>query len=184
MQITRGNAESFKIRKARKADMKAVLGLINDLAVFEKAPNALIVTENDLVKDGFGKSPLFNVFIAEVKKEVVGMALIYTGYSTWKGKLIYLDDLIVKEEYRNRGIGKLLLDKVIEYATKRKARVLKWQVLRWNKDAIRFYNKYDSVVYDDEWVDCKMYEKDFKVNQRIYETIHPPGKIDSSYRSE
>jgi len=138
--------------------MAAVLGLIRELAIFEKAPDAVIVTERDLKKDGFGKKPLFKVFIAELSKEVVGMALVYTGYSTWKGKLVYLDDLIVKNEHRNKGIGKLLLDEVIRYAANENARVLKWQVLRWNKDAIRFYKRYDNIVFDDEWVDCKMYE--------------------------
>jgi ribosomal protein S18 acetylase RimI-like enzyme len=151
-----------KIRNARKSDMSAVLGLIRELAIFEKAPDAVIVTVKDLQKDGFGKKPLFKVFIAELDSEVVGMALIYIGYSTWKGKLIYLDDLIVKKAHRNKGVGRMLLDEVIRYAAKEKARVLKWQVLRWNKDAIRFYKRYNNIVFDDEWVDCKMYPE-FKV---------------------
>ncbi|HXH18170.1 MAG TPA: GNAT family N-acetyltransferase [Chitinophagales bacterium] len=145
--------------------MPAVLGLIRELALFEKAPDAVIVSVKDLVRDGFGRKPLFKAFVAENEKGIVGMALLYTGYSTWKGKLVYLDDLIVKASERNKGIGKLLMDEVIHYASKEKARVLKWQVLRWNKDAIRFYKRYGNIVFDDEWVDCKMY-KPLPLSQR------------------
>lgn len=157
MKNKEGKSSAVKIRNAQKRDMAAVLGLIRELAIFEKAPDAVIVTEKDLMKDGFGKKPLFKAFVAELSKEVVGMALVYTGYSTWKGKLVYLDDLIVKNEHRNKGIGKLLLDEVICYAAKEGARILKWQVLRWNKNAIRFYKRYENIIFDDEWVDCKMY---------------------------
>jgi len=156
-----------RIRNGEKKDMPAVLGLIRELAIFEKAPDEVIVTVNDLIKDGFGKKPLFKVFVAEINKKVVGMALLYTGYSTWKGKLVYLDDLIVQNAYRSRGIGKMLLDEVIVYAAKQNARVLKWQVLRWNKDAIRFYRRYNNIVFDDGWVDCKMYRESLKAAVRV-----------------
>lgn len=136
--------------------MPAILELIRELAAFEKAPDAVTVTVHDLMKDGFGKKPLFKAFVAEQDKAVVAMALFYTGYSTWKGKLVYLDDLIVKQTHRNQGIGRMLLDEVIRYAARERARILKWQVLRWNKDAIRFYQRYDNIIFDDEWVDCKM----------------------------
>lgn len=162
MRTNQRERAKSKIRVAKKADMPEVLALIKELALFEKAPDAVMVTVKDLVRDGFGKKPLFKVFVAEVNKEVAGMALIYTGYSTWKGKLVYLDDLVVRNEHRNKGIGKMLLDEVIRYAAGENARVLKWQVLRWNKDAIRFYKRYSNIVFDDEWVDCKMYPK-FKV---------------------
>jgi ribosomal protein S18 acetylase RimI-like enzyme len=152
-----GKAAGVKIRAARKSDMKAALSLIKELALFEKAPAEVIVTVKDLERDGFGRKPLFRVFVAEENKEVVGMALLYTGYSTWKGRLVYLDDLIVKESHRSRGIGKLLMDEAIRYAARQNARVMKWQVLRWNKDAIRFYKRYDGVAFDDEWVDCKIF---------------------------
>ncbi len=150
MQKAKSKKEYFKIRDADKGDMPALVSLIKELAHFEKAPDAVIVTVNDLVRDGFGKKPCFKSFVAELDGEVIGMALVYTGYSTWKGKMVYLDDLIVKESHRNKGIGKLLLDEVIRYAAKEKARVLKWQVLRWNKDAIRFYKRYNNIVFDDE----------------------------------
>jgi len=158
MKKFKGKGQSIQIRNARKTDMPAVLGLIRELAIFEKASDAVIVTVSDLKKDGFRKTSLFKVFIAELNKEIVGMALIYSGYSTWKGKLIYLDDLIVRDKHRNKGIGKMLLDKIIQYAAMKNARVLKWQVLRWNENAIRFYKRYDNVAFDDEWVDCKMYK--------------------------
>jgi len=86
------------------------------------------------------------------------MALFFIGYSTWKGKMVFIDDLIVKQEWRNNGIGASLLNAVIEYADKINARVIKWQVLNWNKPAIDFYNRY-SVSFDDEWIDCKMFKK-------------------------
>ncbi len=152
--------QNIVIRDAKKSDMPAVLSLINDLAAFEKAPQEVIVSVNDLEKDGFGERALFKCFVAELDEEVVGMALTYIGYSTWKGKLIYLDDIIVRAMHRNKGIGKLLLDKVIQFAANENARVLKWQVLRWNKDAIRFYERYENVVFDDEWVDCKLFQKE------------------------
>lgn len=138
--------------------MPGILSLIKELAAFEKAPEAVIVTVNDLARDGFGSKPLFKAWVAELNGEIIGMALTYTGYSTWKGKLLYLDDIIVREAARSKGTGRLLLDEVIKYAAKENARVLKWQVLRWNKDAIRFYQRNKNVVFDDEWVDCKLYE--------------------------
>lgn len=146
------------IRDAVEKDMPGILSLIKELAAFEKAPEAVIVTVNDLARDGFGSKPLFKVWVAELNGEIIGMALTYTGYSTWKGKLLYLDDIIVREAARSKGTGRLLLDEVIKYAAKENARVLKWQVLRWNKDAIRFYQRNKNVVFDDEWVDCKLYE--------------------------
>ena len=162
MRKAKDKKEYVKIRDANKADMPAIVSLIKELAHFEKAPDAVIVTVNDLIRDGFGKNHFFKSYVAELNGEVIGMALYYTGYSTWKGKLVYLDDLIVKELHRNKGIGKLLLDEVIRYSVKENARVLKWQVLRWNKDAIRFYKRYNNIVFDDEWVDCKMYDKELK----------------------
>jgi len=146
------------IRDAVEKDMPGILSLIKELAAFEKAPEAVIVTVNDLARDGFGSKPLFKAWVAELNGEIIGMALTYTGYSTWKGKLLYLDDIIVREAARSKGTGRLLLDEVIKYAAKENARVLKWQVLRWNKDAIRFYQRNKNVVFDDEWVDCKLYE--------------------------
>ncbi|GIV32714.1 MAG: N-acetyltransferase [Chitinophagales bacterium] len=150
------------IRDARKSDLPAILALIKELAEFEKAPNEVSVTLTELENDGFGDKPLFRCFVAELNLEVVGMALAYIGYSTWKGKLLYLDDIIVTGRHRNRGIGKLLMDKVINLAIAENANMLKWQVLRWNTDAIRFYKRLKNVVFDDEWVDCKMFKSALK----------------------
>lgn len=156
------NDLKINVREALPADMEAVLSLIQDLAEFEKAPEQVIVTVDDLKRDGFGEKQFFKAFVAEVDGEVVGIALTYLGYSTWKGKLLYLDDIVVREHLRSKGIGRQLFDRVIQYGAQENARVLKWQVLRWNKDAIRFYKRYDNVVFDDEWVDCKLYEADLK----------------------
>lgn len=157
MQSTTTTDLKITVRAATATDMPAALSLIKDLAEFENAPEAVILTLDDLTKDGFGEKPLFKAFVAELNNEVVGMALTYIGYSTWKGKLVYLDDIVVREKHRSKGIGELLFNRVIEYATNEKARVLKWQVLRWNKDAIRFYERFSNVVFDDEWVDCKLH---------------------------
>lgn len=162
---------NISIRAAFAADIPEVLSLIKELAEFEKAPEAVSITADDLTRDGFGEKPLFKVFIAEIDNEVAGMALIYTGYSTWKGKLLYLDDIIVRERHRSKGIGKLLLDRVIQFAAKENARVLKWQVLRWNKDAIRFYKRFEHVVFDDEWVDCKLYQSELQARNSVLDKL-------------
>ena len=138
--------------------MYEVLSLIKELAEFEKAPDEVYVTVTDLVRDGFSERPDFNTLVAEINGKIVGLAFFFIGYSTWKGKMVFIDDLIVQEVWRKKGIGASLLDAVIEFAGKINASVIKWQVLNWNKPAIDFYKRYD-VAFDDEWVDCKMYKK-------------------------
>lgn len=132
---------SLVIRKGKKKDMPAVLGLIKELATFEREPAAVVVTVDDLVRDGFSSIPLFQTFIAEYGDEIVGMALFYNRYSTWKGKTIHLEDLIVKENKRQLGIGKALYDEVLKYALNEKVRRVEWVVLDWNTPAIDFYKK-------------------------------------------
>lgn len=144
------------IRAAKQEDMASVLSLIKELAEFEKAPQEVIVTEQDLLKDGFDYEH-FKVNVAELEGKIVGIALFYIGYSTWKGKMVYLDDLVVKEDFRNNGIGRELLQSVISFANQVNARLIKWQVLHWNEKAINFYKRYD-ITMDNEWVDCKMYQ--------------------------
>ena len=129
--------------------MKAVLELIRELAVFEKEPNAVVVTVEDLERDGFSENPLFHTFVAKINNEIVGVALYYYRYSTWKGKTIHLEDLIVKEKMRGSGIGFALYSKIIEQGKKDKVRRIEWAVLDWNTPAIDFYKKSGAKVLDD-----------------------------------
>ena len=137
------------IRKGEKKDMKAVLELIQELATFEKEPDAVVVTVSDLEKDGFGETPLFHTFIAKINDEIVGIALYYYRYSTWKGKTIHLEDLIVKEKMRGSGIGFALYSKIIEQGKKDNVRRIEWAVLDWNIQAINFYKKSGAKILDD-----------------------------------
>lgn len=141
---------NLSIRIAQKEDMAKVMDLVNELAKFEKAPNEVKTTENILIEDGFGLNPLFKCFVAEGNAGIVGFALYYFRYSTWKGKCLYLEDLYVKEAFRNFGIGKKLMDSIIETAKHDRCKRISWQVLEWNEDAIRFYRKYDA-NFDKEW---------------------------------
>jgi len=139
----------MNIRKGAKKDMKAVLDLIQELATFEKEPDAVVVTVADLERDGFGKNPLFHTFVAEVDEEIVGIALYYYRYSTWKGKTIHLEDLIVKEKMRGSGLGFALYSKIIEQGKIDNVRRIEWAVLDWNTPAIDFYIKSGAKVLDD-----------------------------------
>lgn len=146
----------IKVRKAQKKDMSSVLSLIKELATYEKAPKEVKITVKELEKDGFGQHKVFNCFVAQDKNnKIIGIALYYIKYSTWKGKCIYLDDIIVTESMRGQGIGKQLFEAVINVAKKRKVRKLEWQVLEWNKPAINFYKKYRT-IFDNEWINCKL----------------------------
>lgn len=138
----------MNIRKGEKKDMKAVLELIQELAAFEKEPDAVVVTIADLERDGFGDHPLFYTFVAEVDNEIVGTALYYYRYSTWKGKTIHLEDLIVKEKMRGSGLGFALYSKIIEQGQLDKVRRIEWNVLDWNTPAIDFYIKSGAKVLD------------------------------------
>jgi GNAT superfamily N-acetyltransferase len=148
----------MNIRKGRIEDMPAVLGLIKELATFEKEPQAVVVTVNDLERDGFGVKPLFHTFIAEENDEIVGMALYYYRYSTWKGKTIHLEDLIVKEEKRGVGLGFKLYSEVIAQGKYDGVRRIEWNVLDWNTPAIDFYKKSGAKIYKD-WLVAQMDEK-------------------------
>ena len=147
----------ISIRKAKKEDMTQVLKLIKELAVFEKEPNAVIIDENDLIRDGFGNNPAFHCFVAEADGKVEGMALIYFRYSTWKGKTVHLEDLIVREAFRGKGLGSALYTEVIRFAADQKVKRTEWVVLNWNKHAADFYrrtganvlNEWDIVQMDD-----------------------------------
>ena len=138
--------------------MKAVLGLIQELADFEKEPNAVVITVEDLVRDGFGPTPLFHVFVAEVENKIVGIALYYYRYSTWKGKTIHLEDLIVKEKMRGTGLGYALYSEIIKQGKKDKVRRIEWNVLDWNTPAVEFYEKSGAKILDD-WRVVQMNEE-------------------------
>ena len=148
----------MNIRKGRIADMPRVLELIQELATFEKQPNAVEVTVSDLERDGFGTNPLFQILVAEVGTEIPGIALFYNRFSTWKGKTIHLEDLIVSEKHRGSGIGMKLYEAVMQEAKNQNVRRVEWNVLDWNTPAISFYEKTGAVVYKD-WLVVQMDEK-------------------------
>lgn len=153
----------MKIRKGKPEDMKAVLGLIKELAEFEKEPDAVLVTEADLIRDGFGTNPLFQVLVAEIesdsnRKEIVGIALYYYRFSTWKGKTIHLEDLVVKESMRGTGLGYTLYSEILKQGKKDQVRRVEWNVLNWNTPAIEFYKKSGAKILDD-WMVVQMDEE-------------------------
>ncbi|MEJ1223128.1 GNAT family N-acetyltransferase [Sediminicola sp. 1XM1-17] len=129
----------FTIRDAQAKDMDQVWQLIHELAVFEKEDNAVEVTVEDLVRDGFGEKRLFHCFVAESNGKIEGMALVYPRYSTWKGPTVHLEDLIVTEKMRGSGLGTALLDRVVTYGAQLGVKRINWEVLDWNEPAINFY---------------------------------------------
>ena len=139
----------MNIRKGTPEDMEAVLSLIQELADFENEPNAVVITAEDLVRDGFGSAPLFHVFVAEVESKIVGIALYYYRYSTWKGKTIHLEDLVVKENMRGSGVGFALYSEIIKQGKKDKVRIIEWNVLDCNTPAINLYINSGEKVLDD-----------------------------------
>lgn len=148
----------MNIRRAKSADMEAVLQLIKELAHFEREPEAVVVTVEDLIKDGFGENPLFGIFVAEVDSKIVGMALYHYKYSTWKGKTIHLEDLIVTNEFRGKGIGSKLLTKMVVFANEDKVKRLEWNVLDWNTPAVELYEKSGANILK-EWLLVRLDEK-------------------------
>ena len=139
----------MNIRKATKNDMPQALELIQELAIFDNEPDAVVVTVDDLVRDGFSENPLFQCFVAEVENEIIGMALYYYRYSTWKGKTIHLEDLIVKENKRGTGAGFALYKEIIKQGKAENVRRIEWNVLDWNTPAINFYEKSGAKVLGD-----------------------------------
>lgn len=152
---------NYTIRKAIKQDVPALLGLVNELATYEKAPEAVEVTLAEMEEDGFGPHAIYSAYVAETEGKIIGMALYYTKYSTWKGKSIYLDDIIVNEKYRRYGIGGKLFEEVIKAAKEMGVRKIDWQVLDWNEPAIQFYKKYNT-SFSREWVNCTLYKNEIK----------------------
>jgi len=151
----------YTIRVAQAHDMVNVLHLINELAKFEKEEGAVEVTVNDLINDGFKEKPLFHCFVAELKGNIVGMALIYPRYSTWKGPVIHLEDLIVTEEMRGSGLGTALLNEVVKYGSDLGVKRISWEVIDWNEPAINFYESKGANVMRD-WDVVQLDEKGIK----------------------
>lgn len=141
------------IRNAQPQDIDAIYSLIEELAVFEKAPDEFINTREQLLRDGFGDNPIYICFVAEQNGQVTGMSFCYVRYSTWKGKCLYLEDLIVREKFRGQGIGTALFNHTLEYAQREGYHRLQWQVLDWNEPAIRFYKKWQA-DFDNEWLNA------------------------------
>lgn len=143
------------IRKGIKTDLPQVLNLVKELAIFEKAPNDVEVTLEEMTEWGFGADKQFDFFVAEKNNTIIGIAIYYYKYSTWKGKCLFLEDIIVTESERKHGYGKLLFNAVVQVAKKEKVRRMEWQVLDWNTPAIEFYKHY-STIFDAEWINCKL----------------------------
>jgi GNAT superfamily N-acetyltransferase len=146
---------SFHIRPSVPADVAAMMQLIHELAVFEKAPNEVVANAETLLQSGFQEHPLFVAWVAEKDGLIVGMALCYIRYSTWKGPVLYLEDLIVTESFRGNGIGKALFEKCIAHARHNNYRRMVWQVLDWNTPAIDFYKGYGAQI-EDGWLNASI----------------------------
>lgn len=138
-----------KPRLALKKDMPRVLELIQELAIYEKEPHAVEVTIDDLENDGFGTNPKFTCFVLELENNIEGIALVYPRYSTWKGEVLHLEDLIINEKFRGKGLGTILLDAVVKYGKEKGVRRICWEVLDWNESAIEFYQKKGANVMRD-----------------------------------
>lgn len=143
------------IRKGAKSDIPEVLKLIRELAEYERALDRVEVTEDQLLLDGFGPSPVFDFLVALDKDKTVGLSLFYYRYSTWKGKGLYLEDLIVTKSYRGQGIGRNMLFETVKFAKKESCTGIYWQVLDWNSPAIEFYKSLGA-EFDGEWINCKL----------------------------
>ncbi|MBX2965207.1 MAG: GNAT family N-acetyltransferase [Cyclobacteriaceae bacterium] len=145
-----------KVRAGEKADLPQVLELVKELAVYEKAPDEVINTVELMEKDGFGANPVYGLFVAETGERIVGISIFYWRYSTWKGKRLYLEDIIVTEKERGKGIGKQLFNRTMQHALDEDCSGMMWQVLDWNEPAINFYKKYYNAKLDDEWINCSL----------------------------
>ena len=147
---------STAIRKAVKNDCPRLLELIKELALYEKAPQEVTVMPVHFEESGFGENPVWWALVAESDGQVEGFAMYYIRYSTWKGQRMYLEDLIVTEKMRGKGLGKLLFDALIAEARQKKFNGIVWQVLDWNEPAINFYKKYYQANFDAEWINCSI----------------------------
>ncbi|MFT6867488.1 MAG: GNAT superfamily N-acetyltransferase [Cyclobacteriaceae bacterium] len=145
----------IQIRKGTKSDLPSAFELIKELALFEKAPDEVSNTLEMMEKDGFGEHPIYWYIVAEDGGEIVGMSMYYYRYSTWKGKRLYLEDLVVTESRRGTGIGKMLFERTVEIGKETDCTGMMWQVLDWNEPAINFYQEYGTKM-DSGWLNCSL----------------------------
>mgnify|MGYP002628050462 CR=1 FL=1 len=154
--MTMSNKKDLIVRAAKKEDMGAVAALIKELALYEKAPEEAILSAEDLVRDGFNRRPSFRCLVAEEEGKILGMACYYERYSTWKGKTLFLEDLVVQESARRKGAGKALFETLRTLAKEGGYKRLEWQVLDWNEPAIAFYKKIEGCGLDETWINCRI----------------------------
>lgn len=147
-----------QIREAQITDTPAMMALIQELAIYEKAENEVTVTLEHFKDAGFGKHPIWKAYVAEFDLKIIGIALFYERYSTWKGRKLYLEDIVVTEQFRGKEIGKKLFEKCLEHAKKHGFYSVCWQVLDWNEPAIHFYKKFDS-QFDPTWINGEIVVK-------------------------
>lgn len=162
---------SIAIRQGMKKDLARVLELIKELATFERAADEVINEVAWMEKDGFGPNPVFGFYVAEDAGRIIGLSLYYWRYSTWKGKRLYLEDIIVTESERGRGVGKMLFDVTMRKAVDEGCTGMMWQVLDWNEPAIKFYKKYEAKI-EDGWLNCNLEISQIKT---ILDSSQPPA---------
>lgn len=143
------------IRKGKREDIQQVYDLVLELAIYENGLEEVKTSVQEMEEDGFGPDPVFEFFVAENKEGIVGMSLYYYRYSTWKGKLLYVEDLIVTERHRRSGLGTRLMEATMKEALQQNCNGIQWQVLEWNEPALAFYKKYNPVL-DGEWINCRI----------------------------
>lgn len=153
--------KSWIVRTGIPSDVPGVMRLVRELAEYERAPLEVTNTEESMLADGFGLNPAFGLFVAEQDGEIVGIALHYIRYSTWKGKMLYLEDIVVKEHLRGRGIGAELFEACLKHCMEKDYAGMTWQVLDWNEPALNFYRKYNSSL-DSEWINGKLLLNDIR----------------------
>ncbi|KAG5490154.1 hypothetical protein JKF63_00273 [Porcisia hertigi] len=155
------SSPAVTVRRAQRGDTQCMYNLIMELALHERAPESVIATKEEMEKEGFGERPLWYAFVAELKEvedvepRVIGMALYYYRYSTWRGRMLYLEDFVVTESHRGIGAGKMLFERVVQQAKEEGCHGMVWQALAWNTPAIEFYKKYDAEI-DHGWVNCML----------------------------
>jgi ribosomal protein S18 acetylase RimI-like enzyme len=156
------NFTGISVRPAQSQDAEGIFALVQELAVYERAPEQVINDPEKIRKHGFGSNPLFKCWVAinenqnePIAEEIIGISLCYVRYSTWKGPVLYLEDIVVSENHRRKGIGTLLFEACMDYAKQHGFPRISWQVLDWNEPAIAFYKKYGA-NFDSEWVNCSI----------------------------